>query len=134
MSRLVLKSPADLAIMHDANLVLRRLVDELRERIRPGVTTADLDALAERRILEAGGRPAFKGYPHRGGGPDFPGSVCTSVNDEVVHGIPSTRVVLSDGDIVSVDLGIVLPRITTGTWPRRSGSVRWASQRGDSSM
>jgi len=107
MSRLVLKSPGDLAIMHEANLVLRRIVEEMRERIQPGVTTADLDALVERRIFEAGGRPAFKGYPHRGGGPDFPGSACTSVNDEVVHGIPSRRVVLKDGDIVSVDLGIL---------------------------
>ena len=106
MSRLVLKSAADLAIMHEANLVLRRVFDEMRERIRPGLTTADLDALAERRILEADGRPAFKGYPHRAGGPAFPGSVCASVNDEVVHGIPSRRVVLREGDIVSVDVGI----------------------------
>jgi len=107
MSRLVLKSPADLAIMHEANLVLRRVFDELRERIRPGMTTAELDALAERRIREADGRPAFKGYPHRGGGPDFPGSVCASVNDEVVHGVPSRRVVLREGDIVSVDVGVL---------------------------
>jgi methionyl aminopeptidase len=106
MTRLVLKSAADLAIMHEANLVLCRVFDELRSRIRPGITTAEIDGLAERRILEAEGRPAFKGYPHRGGGPDFPGSVCTSVNDEVVHGIPSRKVVLRDGDIVSVDVGI----------------------------
>ena len=89
MSRLVLKSPAEIAIMHEANLIIRRIIDELRERIRPGITTADIDAFAERRILEAGARPAFKGYPHRGDGRDFPATVCASVNDEVIHGVPS---------------------------------------------
>jgi len=106
MSRMVLKSPAEIAIMHEANLIVRRIIGELERRIRPGVTTAEIDAYAEQRILDAGAVPAFKGYPHRGDGRDFPGSVCTSVNEEVVHGVPSERVVLKEGDIVSVDLGV----------------------------
>jgi len=107
MSRLVLKSPAEIAIMDDANRIIRGLLEELREHIRPGMTTAEIDAFAEQRILEAGGKPAFKGYPHPGNGPAFPGTVCTSVNDEIVHGVPSDRVRLNDGDIVSVDLGVL---------------------------
>ena len=106
MSRLVLKSPAEIAIMHEANLIVRRIIGELGRRMRPGITTAEIDAYAEQRIREAGAVPAFKGYPHRGDGRDFPGTVCTSVNDEVVHGVPSDRVVLNEGDIVSVDLGV----------------------------
>jgi methionyl aminopeptidase len=107
VSRLVLKSSAEIAIMHEANLIVRRIIGELRDLIRPGMTTAEIDAFAERRIVEAGAKPAFKGYPHRGDGHDFPGTVCTSVNDEVVHGVPSERVVLEEGDIVSVDLGVL---------------------------
>lgn len=107
MSRLVLKSSAEIAIMHEANLIIRRIIDDLRDRIRPGVTTAEIDAFAEDRISQAGGKPAFKGYPHRGDGRDFPGTVCASVNDEVVHGVPSSKVQLKDGDIVSVDLGVL---------------------------
>ena len=104
---MVLKSPAEIAIMHEANLIIRRIIDELRERIRPGMTTAEIDAYAEERVRAAGATPAFKGYPHRGDGRDFPGTVCASVNDEVVHGVPSDRVTLKDGDIVSVDLGVL---------------------------
>jgi len=107
MSRMVLKSPAEIAIMHEANLIIRRIIDELRDRVRPGMTTAEIDGYAEQRVLAAGATPAFKGYPHRGDGRDFPGTVCTSVNDEVVHGVPSDRVSLKDGDIVSVDLGVL---------------------------
>jgi len=107
VSRLVLKSPAEIAIMHEANLIIRRIIDELRERVRPGMTTAEIDAYAEERVRAAGATPAFKGYPHRGDGRDFPGTVCASLNDEVVHGVPSDRVALKDGDIVSVDLGVL---------------------------
>ena len=104
---MVLKSPAEIAIMHEANLIIRRIIDELRERVRPGMTTAEIDAYAEERVRAAGATPAFKGYPHRGDGRDFPGTVCASLNDEVVHGVPSDRVALKDGDIVSVDLGVL---------------------------
>jgi methionyl aminopeptidase len=75
--------------------------------VRPGVSTLDVDRFAEERIRAAGGVPAFKGYPHRHDGHDFPGTVCASLNDEVVHGVPRASVVLRDGDILSVDLGIL---------------------------
>ena len=107
MNRTVLKSPAEIAIMDEGNRIIRSILAELRRTIAPGMSTLDLDRFVEERIAVAGGRPAFKGYPHPGGGREFPGTVCTSVNDEVVHGIPSRSVVLRDGDIVSVDLGIL---------------------------
>jgi methionyl aminopeptidase len=104
---MVLKSPAEIEIMDRANQIVQTILAELAKRIRPGMTTAEIDAYAERRIGELGAVPAFKGYPHRGDGRDFPGSACTSVNDEIVHGIPSPHVVLREGDVVSVDLGAV---------------------------
>ena len=107
MNRLVLKSPGEIVTMDEANRILREILSALRPMIRPGVTTEEIDSFVERRIREAGGSSAFKGYPHRGDGHDFPGSVCTSLNSEVVHGVPSSRVVLSEGDILSVDVGIL---------------------------
>jgi len=104
---MVVKSPAEIEIMDRANRILRRILDDLRDLIEPGVSTMAIDRFAEERIREAGGVPAFKGYPHRGDGRDFPGTVCASVNSEVVHGIPSERVILADGDIVSVDMGVL---------------------------
>lgn len=108
VSRLVLKSPAEIRIMDQANGILRGILDELEGMVQPGLTTMEIDRFVERRIREAGGVPAFKGYPHRGDGRDFPGSACVSVNDEIVHGVPSDSVVLAEGDIVSVDMGVLL--------------------------
>jgi len=107
VSRLVLKSPAEIEIMDRANRIVRSILTELREMVRPGMTTVELDRHAEESIRAAGGAPAFKGYPHRNDGHDFPGTVCTSLNDEVVHGVPSSRVALREGDVLSVDLGIL---------------------------
>ena len=106
MSRSVLKSHDEVRIMDDANRIIRGILAELRDRIRPGMTTLAIDRFAEGKIREAGGVPAFKGYPHPSGGPDFPGTVCASVNDEIVHGVPSEQCVLKDGDIVSIDCGV----------------------------
>lgn len=106
LSRTVLKSPAEIGIMDDANRIIRKILADLGGLVRSDVSTAELDAFAEARIREAGGVPAFKGYPHRHDGRDFPATICASVNDEVVHGIPRPDVRLRDGDIVSVDLGI----------------------------
>lgn len=107
MSPLVVKSPAEIEILDQANRIVRHVLERLAPLVRPGITTLEIDRFAEECIRAAGAVPAFKGYPHQGGGPDFPGTVCTSVNSEVVHGIPSPRVVLQEGDTVSVDLGVV---------------------------
>ncbi len=106
MSPTVLKSPTEIEIMDQANRIIRTILRDLGAIVRPGVTTLEMDRFAEDRIREGGGVPAFKGYPHRNDGRDFPGTICSSVNSEVVHGVPSDNVRLDEGDIVSVDLGV----------------------------
>jgi methionyl aminopeptidase len=98
---IVCKSSAELDRMSAACELVADLLVELRGLVAPGVTTADLDAHAEARVRQAGGVPAFKGYH------GFPATLCTSVNEEVIHGIPSRRA-LRDGDVVSIDVGVVL--------------------------
>ncbi len=94
-----LKSKREIAKMGEAALILKKVFQKLTPAVQAGVTTLELDRMAERTIREAGGIPAFKGY--RG----FPASLCVSVNEEVVHGIPSSRK-LKAGDLVSLDLGV----------------------------
>jgi methionyl aminopeptidase len=98
-----LKTPAEIEAIARAGSILADLFEELRERVVPGVTTADLDVWAEEFIRAHGGAvPAFKGLY------GFPASLCTSINEEVVHGIPSERRALREGDIISVDAGVRL--------------------------
>lgn len=99
---IILRSPEELEMMHRAGLVVWDVLSSLRQMVAPGVTTMDLERFAERRSKELGARPAFKGY--RG----FPCVLCTSVNSEVVHGIPSAKRKLTEGDIVSIDYGCEL--------------------------
>ena len=101
-----LRTPQELLMMREAGRVTARALDRMRQVVAPGVTTLDLDAAAEKIIRAHGGRPAFKGYVVPGR-PPFPASICASVNDEVVHGIPDSRA-LAEGDIVSVDVGVEL--------------------------
>jgi len=88
--------------MRDAGRLVGEVLTELASRIAPGVTTADLDAMAEERIAKAGATPAFKGYH------GYPATICASINEEVIHGIPSGRRVLNEGDILSIDVGVSL--------------------------
>lgn len=99
---IVLKSKAEVEKMRLANQVVVEVMKTLGTLIQSGVTTQDLDRVAEELIRKRGGAPAFKGY--RG----FPATLCTSINDEVVHGIPSGKRILNEGDVVSVDCGVVL--------------------------
>jgi methionyl aminopeptidase len=99
---IICKSPAELDKMHRAGLVVWDVLSSLRAMVAPGVSTMDLEKFAERRTAEHRARPAFKGY--RG----FPCVLCTSVNNEIVHGIPSAARKLKDGDIVSLDFGVQL--------------------------
>ena len=100
-----IKRPAEIDRMRAAGSILAGILDVLHAEIRPGITTADLDRIAERMILDAGAVPSFKGY---GSHPPFPGVICASINDEVVHGIPSPRRRLADGDLVSIDIGCIV--------------------------
>ena len=98
---IVCKSPEEVAKMRAANALVAGVLGELREAVKPGVTAQELDAVAETRVREAGAIPAFKGYH------GYPATLCVSINDAVVHGIPSPRK-LVEGDIVSLDMGVVL--------------------------
>jgi methionyl aminopeptidase len=99
---IVCKSPSELEKMRASGRIVRQVLDAVRAMVKPGVTTMDLERAAEKKIKELGAKPAFKGYY------DYPCVLCTSVNQEIVHGIPSPKRVLKDGDIVSIDCGVVL--------------------------
>jgi methionyl aminopeptidase len=96
-----LKTDEEVGLLRESNMLVSKTLAEVALLIKPGVTTLYLDKVAETFILDNGGTPAFKGY----GG--FPGTLCTSVNDEVVHGFPSDYI-LKEGDIVSIDCGVIL--------------------------
>jgi methionyl aminopeptidase len=97
-----IKTAEQIEVMRAAGLVVARALRTLAEAIGPGVTTADLDALAEHEIRAAGATPSFKGYY------GYPATICTSVNEEIVHGIPSQQRRLRDGDIISIDCGAIV--------------------------
>jgi len=99
-----LKSRDEIEIMRAANVIVAEVLAELRARVAPGVTTAELDEVAEEMTRRRGAVPAFKGYEVHGR--VFPRSVCISINDEIVHGIPSEQRRLKEGDIVGIDFGV----------------------------
>ena len=99
---IVCKSQAEIEKMRRSGHIVRQVLDELRTLVAPGVTTMDLEKAAAAKIKELGAKPAFKGYY------GYPCVLCTSVNEEIVHGIPSPKRVLKAGDIVSIDCGVVL--------------------------
>jgi methionyl aminopeptidase len=99
-----IKRPEEVALMRHAGLILVRVLDALQAALRPSVTTAELDEIADAIMSEAGAVPSFKGY---GSNPPFPASICASINDEVVHGIPSPRRRVREGDVVSLDVGCI---------------------------
>ena len=101
-----LKTEDEIELIRKANLLVAATLAEVGKNIKPGVTTRQLDKIADEYIRDAGAIPTFKGFPNPYGEP-FPASICTSVNDQVVHGIPNDRP-LSEGDIVSVDCGAEL--------------------------
>lgn len=97
--RVETKSDYEIEIMRQSGAIVATVLKEISERVEPSITTADLDAYAEQRIREMGATPSFKGYY------GFPASICASVNDEVVHGIPNPKKVIRNGDVLKVDVG-----------------------------
>jgi methionyl aminopeptidase len=96
------KSHAELEKMRRSGQIVRTVLETVKALVAPGVSTMDLECVAEEKIKELGAKPAFKGYY------DYPCVLCTSVNNEIIHGIPSEKRILKDGDIVSIDCGVVL--------------------------
>jgi methionyl aminopeptidase len=105
--KIFLKTEDEIDLMRKANRLVGATLAELGKHIKPGVTTLQLDSIAEEFIRDHGATPTFKNFPNPLGGP-FPASICTSVNDVVVHGVPDTKTVLKDGDIISIDCGVKL--------------------------
>ncbi len=114
----ILKTSSEIEAMKAAGRLSAEVLRVVGEAIRPGITTLELDQIAEKFIRSRGGIPAFKGY----GG--FPGSICASVNDEIVHGIPSAKVVLREGDIISIDTGAIVDGwVGDNAWTYPVGTV-----------
>jgi methionyl aminopeptidase len=111
---ITLKSPRQIELLREAGQLVRATFELLREHIRPGISTGELDAIAEEYIRKHGAEPVYKGYVprnHRGGRsltPPFPGTICSAVNDVICHGIPSRKERLRQGDIVGIDIGLRL--------------------------
>jgi len=97
-----IKTPGQVALMREAGLVVARMLRAVAAAAEPGISTAELDAIAEREMKAAGARSSFKGYH------GYPATICTSVNDEIVHGIPDPEVRLAGGDVLSIDAGAIV--------------------------
>lgn len=120
---IILKSEREIERMRNAGRLVAQAHEAVRRAIRPGVTTGELDQIVERLIRDGGGTPTFKGYQ------GFPASICASVNDEVVHGIPGDRV-LNDGDIVAVDIGVTLDGyVGDSAWTYPVGDISEEAQK-----
>ena len=105
--KIFLKTEDEIELMRRANQLVGKTLGELGKHIKPGVTTLQLDKIADEFIRDHGAIPTFKDFPNPYGAP-FPASICTSVNDAVVHGVPNNETVLKDGDIISIDCGTLL--------------------------
>jgi methionyl aminopeptidase len=105
---IVRRSAAELEKLRQSGLLVFQILEKLKVMVGEGVTTQDLEVAAEKMIADAGAKPAFKGYYSQAAGTKYPYSLCTSVNDEVVHGMPSAKRKLKSGDIVSIDTGVLL--------------------------
>ncbi len=125
----ILKQPAEIDRIRDSNRIVAEVLAALQERVKAGVTTLELDRISEQMVLKKGAKPAFKGY--RG----YPFSLCTSVNDEIIHGLPSARV-LVEGDIVGLDFGVYYKgyygdaaiTVPVGKIPPETGSLLRATE------
>jgi methionyl aminopeptidase len=102
-----IKRPEEIARMRHAGTILAEVLRQLEAELRPGMTTLELDTIAERMIRDAGAVPSFLGYGGARGQVPFPGSICASINDEVVHGIPSARRRIREGDVIGLDVGCI---------------------------
>lgn len=102
----MIKTPKEIEALREGGALLSRTLAEIRKACVAGVTTEELDAIAQKRFAEAGGKPSFLGYKIDKNGIPFPGALCVSINDEVVHGLPIPARVIKNGDIVSLDIGV----------------------------
>lgn len=110
---ITIKTPEEIKVLREGGKILASILYEVAGYVKSGIATIELDDLAERLIKKAGGRPSFLGHKGRGDGFVYPASLCVSVNNEIVHGIPSHVRILKEGDIVSLDLGLEYKKLYT---------------------
>ncbi len=126
---IVLKTKAEIAELREAGRIVARVHEAMREMVKPGATTAQLNARADEIIRSHGAIPAFLGYPHTGRN-DYPASICTSINEELVHGIPTDARWLEAGDIISIDVGTEYHGwVGDAAWTYAVGEIDEESQR-----
>lgn len=106
---MIIQTQKELKIIQECGKRLAAILDELKRTVKPGISTGFLDKRAEQLIREAGGMPVFKGYTTHGSRGAYPASVCVSLNDEIVHGIPQKNRIIQEGDCVSLDIGMRYP-------------------------
>lgn len=111
---ITIKSKEEIKTLREGGKILAGILEEVKKKVAPGVTTMELNQLAEELILKSGGKPSFKGYsPYGIKGKKYPCSLCTSLNDVVVHGVPSPFAILKEGDVLGLDIGMVYKRLYT---------------------
>ena len=126
---IVLKTKSEIAELREAGRIVARVHEAMAEMVRPGVTTAQLNTKADEIIRSNGATPAFLGYPHTGRN-DYPASICTSINEELVHGIPNNNRWLEAGDIISIDVGTVFHGwVGDAAWTYPVGEIDEESKR-----
>lgn len=106
---MIVKTPEEIVMLREGGAHLAAILEEVVARVAPGISTFELDRFAEQKIVECGGRPSFKGYRIKGIRTPYPASLCTSINNEVVHAIPSAARILKEGDIIGLDIGMEWP-------------------------
>ncbi|KKR35150.1 MAG: Methionine aminopeptidase [Candidatus Magasanikbacteria bacterium GW2011_GWA2_40_10] len=106
---MLIKTPEEIIKIKEGGQIIGRILEDLANMCKPGVSTWEIDMAAEKMIIEAGGRPAFKGYKNKPSDPTFPSTICASVNEELVHGIAKKEVILKNGDIFTIDIGMEWP-------------------------
>lgn len=106
---MIVCDPEELELLREGGRILAGILQKIAEKVRPGASAAELDAASEQMILKAGGVPSFKGYQHRKDPRPYPSTLCVSVNDELVHALPSREKIFKQGDIVGIDIGMKYP-------------------------
>lgn len=106
---MLIKTPEEIKKIKEGGQIMGRILDDLAKMCKPGMSTWEVDKMAEKMIIEAGGRPAFKGYKNRPSDTPFPSTICASINEELVHGIAKKDAILKNGDIFTIDIGMEWP-------------------------
>lgn len=127
---IIIKTKKEIDIMREAGRIIAVVLTDISDLIKPGITTYELDQWAERTIIRMNAKPAFKGYTGRGGHKAYPATLCTSINEEVVHGIPMKKRVLHEGDIIGIDVGSYYKGYYgDGAWTYPVGAVSEEAER-----